>query len=723
MCRLDSDLGIRDLQVSQSPRASPRSSRVTMDGRDYGFEPLGPIVTAQSLSSGGGIRDFFSHSDRHDDDAASHSSSARNNDSSLGSELDFRTVLKASLVISEGIHLEEVIVSLMNSVLQTAGADYGVLILKEEGNLHVETVGLLGQVSILEHEPLHTRPDLVPISVVNIVASLGEQIIRNGDDPKFELTYGRDSYFQKRRAKSVLCMPIQNQLKTMGILYLENKLVNHAFTRQRQELLNLLCTQAAVTIDKARLYRQMELAKKAAEEATAEKSTFLANMSHEIRTPFNALLSCSIFLMDTNLSEQQREYVETIRNSAVLTLQIIDGILDFSKIEYGAIELQTTPFSLRDCVESALQLVAEPAATKDLELAFQNRCSNIDLICGDITRFRQCIINLIGNAVKFTQEGYIVITSQASQMPNSTNWKIQVDVTDTGIGIPEEASGRLFRAFSQVDTSTRRTFGGTGLGLAISKKLAQMMGGDIWFDSKEGQGTTFHFTIVADVMQKVWTTDSRLEGKQAIVADAHKISSTILANELEREGLKCTRTGDVQATLEALERHGKGFFDVALIDLSVDNTYAIFDKIQQFDPRIRVILMSRFGAVVPPEVLNHKCVLSFVRPAPRARYVSAVHDALDPTHRKQEVAKRPPELEILKSLGTRHPLNILLAEDNPVNTRVALQHLKRMGYSAKHAKDGIEVLELCEKVAAKGEMFDVSFVFSFPKKNPSFIKC
>lgn len=299
MFRAESDTP-RDANTSSSPRQSPRSSRI--GGADYGFELAMPYSAPSMASS----RDIFA-SENDNDDLVSHSSSARNNESSsLGSELDFRTVLKASLVISEGIHLEEVIVSLMKSVLQTAGADYGVLILKEDNDLHVETVGLLDQVSILEHEPLHTRADLVPVTVVNIVASLGEQILRDGDDAKFDLTYGRDAYFQTRRAKSVLCMPIQNQLKTMGVLYLENKLVNHAFTRQRQELLNLLCTQAAVTIDKARLYRQMELAKKAAEEATAEKSSFLANMSHEIRTPFNALLSCSIFLLDTPLSEQVR---------------------------------------------------------------------------------------------------------------------------------------------------------------------------------------------------------------------------------------------------------------------------------------------------------------------------------------------------------------------------------------------------------------------------------
>jgi osomolarity two-component system sensor histidine kinase CHK1 len=150
---------------------------------------------------------------------------------------------------------------------------------EEDGQLFVKTVGLLDEVSILKHEPRHSRPDLVPTSVINIVASLGEQILSSGDDSKFGLTYGRDIYFHGKNPKSVLAMPIQNQLKTMGVLYLENKVLGSAFTRQRQELLNLLCTQAAVTIDKARLYRQMELAKKAAEEATEEKSTFLANVS------------------------------------------------------------------------------------------------------------------------------------------------------------------------------------------------------------------------------------------------------------------------------------------------------------------------------------------------------------------------------------------------------------------------------------------------------------
>ncbi|KAF3915349.1 hypothetical protein AA313_de0205580 [Arthrobotrys entomopaga] len=466
--------GDTDLSVGARPALSRNVSENTMHQQQSQF-PSGLVNLSPRASK----------NLPHDDDS-SHVSRSSNIEQFADSELDYKTFMKASLYISEGVQMDDVVVKLMRSVLQTAGADYGVLILEEDGDLYAETILFMEKVTILDHQPLKARPDLVPLSIASIVWKLGEPIVRNGHDEKFDGTYGRDAYFTTKHPKSVLCMPIQNQIKTMGVLYLENKHVNHAFTSQRLELLNLLCTQAAVTIDKARLYRAMELAKKAAEEATEEKSSFLANMSHEIRTPFNALLSCSIFLLDTPLTDQQREYVETIRNSAVLTLKIIDGILDFSKMEHGPVDLQKSPFSLRDCIESALQLIAEPAATKDLELVFENKCPTVEVVYGDVTRFRQIIINLVGNAVKFTEKGHILVTTWienlnqgSSSQDEEDKVRINVTVNDTGIGIPLKAREKLFRAFSQVDSSTRRLYGGSGLGLAISKKLAQSMGGDI----------------------------------------------------------------------------------------------------------------------------------------------------------------------------------------------------------------------------------------------------
>ncbi|EWC44471.1 hypothetical protein DRE_06739 [Drechslerella stenobrocha 248] len=645
------------------------------------------------------------------DDTSSHVSRSSNIEQFVDSELDYKTFMKASLYISEGVQMNDVVVKLMRSVLQTAGADYGVLILEEDGDLYAETILFMEKVTILDHQPLKARPDLVPLSIAAIVWKLGDPIVRNGQDEKFDGTYGRDAYFTTKHPKSVLCMPIQNQIKTMGVLYLENKHVNHAFTSQRLELLNLLCTQAAVTIDKARLYRAMELAKKAAEEATEEKSSFLANMSHEIRTPFNALLSCSIFLLDTPLTDQQREYVDTIRNSAVLTLKIIDGILDFSKMEHGPVDLQKSPFSLRDCIESALQLIAEPATTKDLELVFENRCPTIEVVYGDVTRFRQIIINLVGNAVKFTEKGHILVTTWAEDLQSTTGKqdseekvRINVTVNDTGIGIPVKAREKLFRAFSQVDSSTRRLYGGSGLGLAISKKLAQSMGGDIVLESVEGQGSTFHLTILAPVGIKEQQLDRRLVGKKVLIADTHELSAKTLERELTHEGLLVTRTNTVISTMTAVRSGG---IRVAIVDFSLDESLRIATSIGKIDPLVKVVLQARFGTTVPALDQHKNVTASIVRPAPRQRYIQYIQEALDPRIKRQPVKVEDPEQEMIRSLGSRHPLNILLAEDNPLNTRVALQHLKRMGYTAAHAKDGIEVLEMVEVAASENKQYDV----------------
>jgi len=215
-------------------------------------------------------------------------------------------------------------------------------------------------------------------------------------------------------------------------------------------------------------------------------------------------------------------------------------------------------------------------------------------------------------------------------------------------------------------------------------------------------------TITAEVSERTWCADKRLVGRKAIVADTHPLSSNILADELEVEGLTVTRTNTAEATLKQLHDHGIGYYEFALIDLSVDRTCLLVDQVNKFDHKIRVIMMSRFGVSIPPDAQAYNIALSFVRPAPRSRYVQAIHDAMNPNKKKHLIPSKNQEMELLRSLARRHPLNILLAEDNPVNTRVALQHLKRMGYSAKHAKDGIEVLEMCEEAAERGDMFDVS---------------
>ncbi len=531
----------------------------------------------------------------------------------------------------------------------------------------------------------------------------GKNIVISPESPLPDEAVNEHLIVEQRQARALVAVPLIFYDRLEGFLGFEyvNLVPPRATSRDNTSLFKVVGQMIINSILRKRHQTELSLAMQAADSANRAKSDFLASMSHEIRTPMNAIIGMAELLSETSLTGEQRQYVDIFRNAGNNLLSLINDILDISKIEAGQIDLEKAPFNLTELMEGICEVMAVPAHRKGLELACRIFLQTPVNLMGDPARLRQILVNLVGNALKFTEAGEIVISVRPIQL-ETDSCRLQFSVKDTGIGIAQDKADKIFERFTQADSSTTRKYGGTGLGLAICKQLAEMMGGKIWVDSQPGQGSTFNFEVNLGISDSavygVSSEEAPTIGLRCLVVDDNSTNRMILKEIMESLGAMVVTASDGREALELLNQalDKQELFDLILLDNRMPGMsgFEVAEQVHNSQSLAKVDMMmltseTRSGDMARAREIGISDYL--VKPIKKKDLQQALARVLvkQPVGEKAELAK----IE-MAPLIQQQPKKILVVDDSDDNRFLIQAFLKKLPFQLEMAHNGQEALEI-----------------------------